>query len=203
MIKRIKPETLAVDEIPLSAEERERARIADSEWVTDAQDRLSADLQALKRDGWGVYRQAACLWMAIDRHTAGTKRNRLELGKAFRELRHIYSERNIGGNRRTSGHGTFEKECLDRGYPPRTVRGLIADYESILKGTFTEAQKRTERTKVKSAKSPTVDKILVDLESFDVSALKAIRAKVDEILADRQRWTTPHMIETKEGLAIQ
>lgn len=102
-------------------------------------------VRALKSPGWGVYNDILCLWAAIDELTGGTKINRLALGERFRKLRDIYSERNIGGNRRTSGHGTFEKECQQRRYKPRTVRDLIADYEAFLSGKPSAAKKRQAR----------------------------------------------------------
>jgi hypothetical protein len=95
--------------------------------------------------GWGVYQDVLCLWARIDELTAGTKVNRLALGETLRQLRDIYSDRNIGGNRRTSGHGTFEKECQQRGYKPRTVRDLISDYEAFLLGQPSAAEKRKTR----------------------------------------------------------
>jgi hypothetical protein len=106
-------------------------------------------IRALKKPGWGPYQDVLCAWMEIDQLTSGTKANRYALGCAFKKLRDIYSEKNIGGNRRTSGHGTFEMECEQRGYPARTVRGWIADYSAALSGAPTEAQKRTARTKAK------------------------------------------------------
>lgn len=92
-----------------------------------------------------LYRQVFDLWLGIEKLTAGTRSNRLERGRIFRELRSLYSDRNIGGNRRTSGHGTFEKECLQRGHKPRTVRDLIADYEACLSGKPSTTEKRKVR----------------------------------------------------------
>ncbi len=157
------------------------------------------DLEATDK---GLYCAIVRQWMNIAAQTPGTKPNRAALGHAFSVLQKLYSQKSIGGNRRLSGRGVFEKECEARGYPPRTVRGWIADYEAILNGTFTEAQKRAERTKGKTTKTPTVDEILVDLERLDAAGLEKIRAKVDQLLAARQ-WTTPQIIETKEGLVIQ
>jgi hypothetical protein len=132
----------------------------------EAKAKLPDYVRALEggRSPWeGGYNQILTLWMSIERLTAGTKVNRLELGETFRQLRDIYSDRNLGGNRRTSGHGTFEKECLDRGYKPRTVRDLIADYEAFLSGESSAAEKRKERQqsglKADLAKNPTVDPI--------------------------------------------
>jgi hypothetical protein len=103
-------------------------------------------IKALKRPReWGVYEDILHLWVEVEQLTAGTKANRLQLGERFRKLRDIYSDRNIGGNRRTSGHGTFEKECLQRGYQPRTVRDLIADYEACISGKPSAAEKRKDR----------------------------------------------------------
>ena len=95
--------------------------------------------------GWGVYDDVVGLWARIDELTAGTKVNRLSLGETFRKLRDLYSDRNIGGNRRSSGHGTFEKECQQRRYKPRTVRDLIVDYEAFLSGKPSTAEKRKAR----------------------------------------------------------
>jgi len=125
--------------------------------VTEIRESLPDYIRAgLEREtAWYPYRAIVCHWMAIDRLTSGTKANRLALGREFKELRDIYSEKNIGGNRRTSGHGTFEKECEQRGYRPRTVRDWIADYEAVLAGRPVESAKRKERTQRKrSAQNP-------------------------------------------------
>ena len=94
---------------------------------------------------WGTYDEILVLWADIDELTAGTKINRVTLGRTFRQLRDIYSNRNIGGNRRTSGHGTFEMECQQRRYEPRTVRDLIAEDEAFLSGKPSAAEKRKAR----------------------------------------------------------
>ncbi len=93
------------------------------------------------------------LWMSIEQLVPG-RASRIAVGREFHELQRIYSEKNIGGNRRTSGHGTFEKECELRGYPPRTVRGWIADYKAGLAGAPTEAQKRSARQQRKESAPP-------------------------------------------------
>jgi hypothetical protein len=110
-------------------------------------------VRALKGRSSGIYEDIVGWWMTVDRLTAGTKINRLWLGEAFRALRDIYSDRNIGGNRRTSGHGTFERECQQRGYKPRTVRDLIADYEAFLSGKPSAAKKRKARQQRTPAQS--------------------------------------------------
>jgi hypothetical protein len=102
-------------------------------------------VRRLKGGGSSVYADILCLWARIDELTAGTRVNRLSLGETFRTLRDLYSDRNIGGNRRTSRHGTFEKECQRRGHKPRTVRDLISDYEAFLSGKPSVAAKRNAR----------------------------------------------------------
>ena len=62
------------------------------------------------------------LWAEVEALTSGTGANRLALGQRFHELRSKYSDRNFGGHRLTSGHGSFEEEIRKRGYRPRTVR---------------------------------------------------------------------------------
>jgi hypothetical protein len=77
---------------------------------------------------------------------------RLELGGTFLELRQLYSERERSADSPPkSGHGTFERECIDRGWRPRTVRELISDYEIEFArssgrptGEKTSAEKRRE-----------------------------------------------------------
>jgi hypothetical protein len=102
-----------------------------------------------KTDRW-VHCDIAGHWREIENLTPG-RYNRIALGMHFDALRHIYSEKNIGGNRRTSGHGTFEKGCEERGYSPRTVRGWIADYKAYITGAPTEAQKRSARQQRKDS----------------------------------------------------
>ena len=125
-------------------------------------------VRALKTRGYGVYEDIVFLWEAIDRLTSGAKLNHLTLGMKFRQLRDIYSDRNLGGNRRTSGHGNFEKECQQRGYKPRTVRDLIADYEAFLSGKPSAAEKRKARQKRTPTQSlmQAVDRIVDLAESL-------------------------------------
>lgn len=78
---------------------------------TDAASRLWAHLQAIDGD-------------AIERAVRAAKR-----GELFYQLRCLYSERESGGGRRSSGHGTFERECIVRGYKPRRVREWVRDHE--------------------------------------------------------------------------
>ena len=117
--------------------------------IEEAKTHLSAWVRELEKRNHGEYVMIVALWMDIGQMMGGSKSNRLELGKRFRELRDIYSDRNSGGNRRTSGHGTFEKECLQRGYRPRTVRDLIADYECFLSGKPSASEKRKARQEKK------------------------------------------------------
>lgn len=86
------------------------------------------------------------LWYRIGELSPGTDGNRLALGQAFQELRALYSDRNSGGHRLTSGHGQFEAEIRKRSkYSPRAVRDMIADYEANLRGEETTAAKRKAR----------------------------------------------------------
>jgi len=65
------------------------------------------------------------LWAEVEALTSGTVANRLALGQRFHELRSKYSDRNFGGHRLTSGHGSFEEEIRKRGYR-KMVKGLIS-----------------------------------------------------------------------------
>jgi hypothetical protein len=85
------------------------------------------------------------LWVEVELLTSGTVANRVASGKRFRELRSLYSDRNFGGRRLTSGHGSFEEEIRRRGYKPRTVRQFIEDYESSLVGKPLSSAKRKAR----------------------------------------------------------
>lgn len=69
------------------------------------------------------------LWSEIEQARKTFDGNRLLLGKLFYELRNLYSERNSGGGRLTSGRGQFEEKIKERGYKPRRVREWINDYE--------------------------------------------------------------------------
>jgi hypothetical protein len=96
------------------------------------------------------------LWTRVEELSPGT-RNRLALGQAFQELRSLYSERNSGGHRLTSGHGSFETEIRKRSkYSARAVRDMIADFESNLRGEPSTSAKRKARRRVKisSASDP-------------------------------------------------
>lgn len=85
------------------------------------------------------------LWSEIESLHAHLHSDRLELGKRFLALRNLYSDRNSGGQRLTSGHGTFQFQIKARGYAVRTARSWIADYEASINGTKTQAQKRVDR----------------------------------------------------------
>ena len=73
--------------------------------------------------------QITCAWRRVNTLCANNRRNRLELGRLFLQLRSLYSERSVDV-RRGSGHGTFEAECRKRYFNPRTVRDLICDCEA-------------------------------------------------------------------------
>jgi hypothetical protein len=126
-------------------------RALDSEIVYRERSRRPSYLNDLdeKPKQWGLVMTISALWIGIEQLVPG-RANRIALGRKFHELQRIYSEKNIGGNRRTSGHGTFEKECEHRGYSPRTVRAWIADYKAGLSGAPTEAQKRSTRQHLKA-----------------------------------------------------
>jgi hypothetical protein len=72
---------------------------------------------------------AARLWDAIAVAHADLRCDRERLGKLFFDLRNLLSDRNSGGNRLTSGHGTFQAEIKKRGFKPRRVREWINDHE--------------------------------------------------------------------------
>ena len=85
------------------------------------------------------------LWVAIEELSPGP-RNRFALGRTFHDLRVLYSDRNSGGHRLTSGHGRFETEIRKRSkYSPRAVRDMIADYEASLRGEPSTSAKRKVR----------------------------------------------------------
>jgi hypothetical protein len=82
------------------------------------------------------------LWKAIEIVHADLVADRLELGKLFLQVRNLFSDRNSGGHRLTSGHGSFEHEIRLRGYKPRSVRQWITDLEAHRTGTPTSSEKR-------------------------------------------------------------
>jgi len=100
---------------------------------------------AEEQQSWGD--QVTYLWQRIQAASPGTPANRLTLGMYFAELRDLYSDRNCGGRRLSSGHGSFETEIRIRGYRPRTVRGWIEDYLACLQGRPTNAAKRRAQRK--------------------------------------------------------
>lgn len=76
---------------------------------------------------------ATRLWHEIEVvYVGGFLPARHQIGELFWKLRNLYSDRNSGGSRLTSGHGVFEKECIKRGYQPRRVREWINDHEVVL-----------------------------------------------------------------------
>jgi hypothetical protein len=82
--------------------------------------------------------------------------NRLELGKLAIQLQNLYSERNCGGGRRSSGHGEFERELKARGFSPRRIRECIADYEvsiGVRPATESTSAKREAR-RVRATQKP-------------------------------------------------
>jgi hypothetical protein len=88
------------------------------------------------------------LWAAVERAHTNFAANRRELGKLFFELRNLYSDRNSGGGRLSSGHGTFQGECQKRGYQPRRVREWVNDHEvelGLRKPADSTAAKRAAR----------------------------------------------------------
>jgi hypothetical protein len=94
------------------------------------------------------------LWTAIELVRADLAAHRLQLGKLFLQLRNLYSDRNSGGHRLTSSHGTFESEIIQRGFKPRSVRQWITDFEAHRTGTPTSSEKRkTSRRRKTSAKA--------------------------------------------------
>jgi len=72
---------------------------------------------------------AARLWAEIEDVHEKFSFDKRRLGRLFFELRTLYSERNSGGKRLTSGHGTFQKEIEKRGFSPRRVREWVNDHE--------------------------------------------------------------------------
>lgn len=102
-----------------------------------------------------VQEQIESLWYRIAELTPGTEINRLSLGQCFHELRFLYSDRNSGGRRLSSGHGTFEIEIRKRTkYSPRAVRDMIADYLANLCGGPSTTAKRKARRFSKVSSSP-------------------------------------------------
>jgi hypothetical protein len=68
------------------------------------------------------------LWNDIEALHKRLTTDRLELGKLFLQLRHLYSERSAG-LRLSSGPGSFEYEIKERGFKPNRVREWVNDYE--------------------------------------------------------------------------
>lgn len=100
------------------------------------------------------------LWTAIEFVHRDLQQDRRELGKLFLQLKHLYSDRNSGGVRLTSGHGTFQQEIVKRGYKPRSVREWISDYEALsarYQGdtTSTSSEKRKARRQREPRQSKT------------------------------------------------
>jgi len=77
----------------------------------------------------GTHDAAVRLWNEITVAHADFAKNKAKLGRLFFELRNLYSERNSGGRRLTSGHGQFEEEIKKRGFKPRRVREWVNDHE--------------------------------------------------------------------------
>jgi len=97
-------------------------------------------------------KQIETLWYRIRELSPGSDANRLALGQAFQALRALYSDRNSGGVRPTSGHGTFEAELRKRTkYSPRAVRDMISDYEANLRGEPSTAAKRKARRRAEAS----------------------------------------------------
>lgn len=85
-------------------------------------------------------------WYRVQELTPHSPANRFALGQAFHELRALYSDRNSGGRRLTSGHGSFEAELRKRTkYSVRTVRDMIADFEAHQRGGPSTAQRKSQR----------------------------------------------------------
>lgn len=105
---------------------------------------------------------------------------RYDLGAKLCELRRIYSERerNSGGQSAVVGHGQFEAECIRRGFRPRTVRDLIADYEIQFAaflgretpGRKTSTQKRRESRQRAGPKRPQHNRRFTDRHDFGSDA---------------------------------
>lgn len=110
------------------------------------------------------------LWKHVSEASASIRGNRLTLGRCFLSLRNLYSERSSVDVRRSSGHGTFESECLARGFRPRTVRDLIHDYQAHLarkngEPAQTSAEKRRgARTAAKDRRRAAAQKEWEDFE---------------------------------------
>jgi hypothetical protein len=86
-------------------------------------------------------------WAKVEAIKRDLEQDRIAMGRAFNRLRELYSDRNSGGRRLTSGHGDFEKQCIKRGHKPRTVRGYIKDFHASENGSLSESQKRAARRK--------------------------------------------------------
>jgi len=90
----------------------------------------------------------------IERVRRNHQANRRELGRLFRDLQNLYSERNSGGMRLTSGHGQFEQKIKELGFNPRRVREWICDFEveaGLRPPTESTASKRRTRRANSSA----------------------------------------------------
>jgi len=111
------------------------------------------------------------IWERIEALTPGTVTNRLALGQCFHDLCLLYSDRNSGGHRLTSGHGSFEEEIRKRGFKPRTVRGWIEDYLANLAGEPSTAAKRKAHRLRKA--SPPTDTLTVFATLLPFSAVQA------------------------------
>ena len=178
--------------------------------IKEAEAHLSDWVRALKEQNLGQYSTVIALWMEVCQLTAGSRSNRLELGKVFRELRDIYSERNSGGNRRTSGHGTFEKECLQRGYKPRTVRDLIADYEAFLSGNPSASEKRKVRAvrKAQTLEKPTaehrshLDRILTSLPKLTPDELEIVDGKLQALRRKARAVEAPAILPATQARTL-
>jgi len=117
------------------------------------------------------------LWQRV--RASSRAANRLALGRSFHALRALYSERSPerqADNRRTSGHGTFERECVARGHKPRTVRDLIADYEASLNGGQSETSADKRRRARRSAKIRAGTRALSSLSELDRAILDFVRS---------------------------
>lgn len=194
----------------------------DLEKNASADDCYVVELEKAEFLGWSC--EIRALWMDVRSLTPG-RVNRLSLGEKFRALRELYSERSryldpdshafafshSGGNRRTSairrltpGHGTFEKECQRRGYNPRTVRDLIADYEAFQSGRPSAAEKRKARTaKRKPASLRQAISNIVDLAKASTpDELEKCEAFARELLTIILRAKKPHA-HTSTNLVAQ
>ena len=114
--------------------------------------------------------QIETLWRRVEAVSQDIATDKLTLGRLFLQLRELYSDRNSGGRRLTSGHGCFEKEIVRRGYKPRRVRELIVDYQASLTGEPSTSAKRRARRGRKSTGTDPVG------EFAKLLSLRALRA---------------------------